>query len=306
MSERFAHQLRLDQIRDGERLDLVADEAERWAIAERLGLPASTGWRRMCAEPNRRRGSRRRPAGRRARAELRRHRRAGRRACRRAVPLRSCRSRRAVARTRRSSSARRLRHGVLRRRDNRCWRGDWRHAGAQPRSLSAQRGRGRSAQGSRRADRRAGRARSRCSPSSTGESDEGPKKERRRRGRCRTPPAADATGCVARRAPPPKSSPKFSLNAAAAAAPAFAAVEQHQLAAEILQHDSVVYRSLPDWSCHLRVAAGLRDRPSTPCANSSWRRGQIFVEDRRHCATRSSPSARRLRSFQFSDVATRS
>lgn len=38
MSDRFAHQLRLDQIRDGERLDLVADEGERSAIAKRLGL----------------------------------------------------------------------------------------------------------------------------------------------------------------------------------------------------------------------------------------------------------------------------
>ena len=38
MSDRFAHQLRLDQIRDGERLDLVADEAERGAIARRLDL----------------------------------------------------------------------------------------------------------------------------------------------------------------------------------------------------------------------------------------------------------------------------
>jgi uncharacterized metal-binding protein YceD (DUF177 family) len=40
MNDRFAHHLRLDQIRDGERLDLVADEAERSAIAERLGLGA--------------------------------------------------------------------------------------------------------------------------------------------------------------------------------------------------------------------------------------------------------------------------
>ena len=39
MSDRFAHQLRLDQIRDGKRLDLVADEAERAAIAKRLDLP---------------------------------------------------------------------------------------------------------------------------------------------------------------------------------------------------------------------------------------------------------------------------
>jgi uncharacterized metal-binding protein YceD (DUF177 family) len=38
MSDRFAHQLRLDQIRDGERVDLVAEEAERNAIARRLGL----------------------------------------------------------------------------------------------------------------------------------------------------------------------------------------------------------------------------------------------------------------------------
>ena len=38
MSDRFAHQLRLEQIRDGERLELVADEAERSAIARRLDL----------------------------------------------------------------------------------------------------------------------------------------------------------------------------------------------------------------------------------------------------------------------------
>jgi uncharacterized metal-binding protein YceD (DUF177 family) len=38
MTDRFAHHLRLDQVRDGERLDLVADEAERRSIAERLGL----------------------------------------------------------------------------------------------------------------------------------------------------------------------------------------------------------------------------------------------------------------------------
>ena len=40
MSDRFAHQLRLDQIREGDRLDLVADEAERIAVAKRLGLGA--------------------------------------------------------------------------------------------------------------------------------------------------------------------------------------------------------------------------------------------------------------------------
>jgi len=38
VTDRFAHNLKLDQIRDGERLDLVADEAERAAIARRLGL----------------------------------------------------------------------------------------------------------------------------------------------------------------------------------------------------------------------------------------------------------------------------
>ena len=38
MSDRFAHQLRLDQIRDGERLDLVADEDERRVVARRFGL----------------------------------------------------------------------------------------------------------------------------------------------------------------------------------------------------------------------------------------------------------------------------
>ena len=38
MSDRFAHQLRLDQVRDGDRLDLSADDGERTAIAKRLDL----------------------------------------------------------------------------------------------------------------------------------------------------------------------------------------------------------------------------------------------------------------------------
>lgn len=38
MSDRFAHHLRLDQLRDGQRLGLTADEAECEAIAKRLGL----------------------------------------------------------------------------------------------------------------------------------------------------------------------------------------------------------------------------------------------------------------------------
>lgn len=38
MTEGFAHQLRLDQIRDGERIDLSADAGERQGIAERFGL----------------------------------------------------------------------------------------------------------------------------------------------------------------------------------------------------------------------------------------------------------------------------
>lgn len=38
MTDRFAHQLRPDQIRDGERLDLTADSEERAAIAKRLDL----------------------------------------------------------------------------------------------------------------------------------------------------------------------------------------------------------------------------------------------------------------------------
>jgi uncharacterized metal-binding protein YceD (DUF177 family) len=38
MIDRFAHQLRLDQIRDGARLDLIADDAERSAVARRLRL----------------------------------------------------------------------------------------------------------------------------------------------------------------------------------------------------------------------------------------------------------------------------
>ncbi len=40
MTDRFAHHLRLDQIRDGQRLDLVADDLERGAIANRLALNA--------------------------------------------------------------------------------------------------------------------------------------------------------------------------------------------------------------------------------------------------------------------------
>ncbi|MCH8616804.1 DUF177 domain-containing protein [Sphingomonas sp. SM33] len=40
MSDDFAHRLPLNQIRDGERIDLSADEGERGRIAERLGLPA--------------------------------------------------------------------------------------------------------------------------------------------------------------------------------------------------------------------------------------------------------------------------
>jgi uncharacterized metal-binding protein YceD (DUF177 family) len=38
MTDRFAHHLKLDGIRDGDRLELTADEAERRAVAERLGL----------------------------------------------------------------------------------------------------------------------------------------------------------------------------------------------------------------------------------------------------------------------------
>ena len=38
MTDMFAHELRLDQIRDADRLDLSADESERQTIARRLGL----------------------------------------------------------------------------------------------------------------------------------------------------------------------------------------------------------------------------------------------------------------------------
>lgn len=38
MTDPFAHHVRLDQIRDGERLDLAAGEGERRAVAQRLGL----------------------------------------------------------------------------------------------------------------------------------------------------------------------------------------------------------------------------------------------------------------------------
>ena len=40
MSDDFAHRLPLNQIRDGERIDLSADEGERKRIADRLGLPS--------------------------------------------------------------------------------------------------------------------------------------------------------------------------------------------------------------------------------------------------------------------------
>lgn len=40
MRDSFGHRLNLDSIRGGERIDLVADDAERDAVAERLGLAA--------------------------------------------------------------------------------------------------------------------------------------------------------------------------------------------------------------------------------------------------------------------------
>jgi uncharacterized metal-binding protein YceD (DUF177 family) len=40
MTDDFAHRLPLNQIRDGDRVDLVADQGERRRIAERLGLPS--------------------------------------------------------------------------------------------------------------------------------------------------------------------------------------------------------------------------------------------------------------------------
>lgn len=43
MSGSFAHHLKLDSVRDGDRLDLVADESERRAIAKRLSLGAVDG-----------------------------------------------------------------------------------------------------------------------------------------------------------------------------------------------------------------------------------------------------------------------
>lgn len=38
MRDPFCHRLSLDQVRDGERVDLIADDSERQTIAERLGL----------------------------------------------------------------------------------------------------------------------------------------------------------------------------------------------------------------------------------------------------------------------------
>jgi|SRR3954468_1068883 uncharacterized metal-binding protein YceD (DUF177 family) len=43
MSDGFAHNLKLDSVRDGDRLDLVADDGERRSIAMRLGLGSIDG-----------------------------------------------------------------------------------------------------------------------------------------------------------------------------------------------------------------------------------------------------------------------
>lgn len=40
MIDHFAHHLRLDQIRDGERIGLIAGESELKSVAKRLGLPS--------------------------------------------------------------------------------------------------------------------------------------------------------------------------------------------------------------------------------------------------------------------------
>jgi len=40
MTDRFAHRLKVDGIRDGDRIELIADDDERQAVAERLGLPS--------------------------------------------------------------------------------------------------------------------------------------------------------------------------------------------------------------------------------------------------------------------------
>jgi uncharacterized metal-binding protein YceD (DUF177 family) len=42
MTDNFAHHLRLDRIHDGDRVGLIADDPERNAIAERLGLQSLT------------------------------------------------------------------------------------------------------------------------------------------------------------------------------------------------------------------------------------------------------------------------
>ena len=89
MNEDFAHRLTLDRIRDGERIELVADDEERRAIADRLGLQSldrleAHACSRATGEIIRAPG----PSPAAARTELRRHRRTGRRPCRRAVRYR--------------------------------------------------------------------------------------------------------------------------------------------------------------------------------------------------------------------------
>ena len=200
MSDSFAHQLRLDQVRDGDGSTCRRRGGAR-AIAKRLGLPRSTGWKPMRRlERNGRRQSAQGAAPRRARAELRGHRRTGRRACRRAVRDRL----RAGTGERRAGRGDRAWRGDCdigfpRRRGDRPRQRDCRHAGAQHRPLSAQRGRRCGAEGSGRPDRGAGepvRGACQSSRATPKAATEHLRRERRRRGRCRTPPAADATAAL--------------------------------------------------------------------------------------------------------------
>ena len=138
----FAHRLPLDQIRDGDRLDLVADDGECAAIAERLGLLSLD---RLEAHAVLSRDGQKVRATGRLKAALEQacvatgEPVAG--ACRRAV--------RAVVRARAAGSARPTRRSSSARADldtvfhdgvgDRARQRDRRHAGAGARSLSAQR-----------------------------------------------------------------------------------------------------------------------------------------------------------------------
>ena len=194
----FAHQLRLDQIRDGERIDLVADErnarrSPSGSTSQALDrLEAHAICRGRANGP--RDGASRRIAQ--ARAAWSPASRSRPMSTSRSSSC-SCPNRRPAAGPGDRARPNGLRRRLPRWRDDRSRRGDRGHAGAQPRPLSAQRGRRSRAQGSGRFVGRPGgpvcRACGAQGPHGRGLTQP-IRTERRRRDRCRTPPVAAAIG----------------------------------------------------------------------------------------------------------------